>query len=54
MESNLLGKLKKKLKKKVKTDLPYLSFYKKKPETHIFFFFGPIDLLIIAHVCEGH
>jgi hypothetical protein len=30
----LLGKL----KKKVKTDLPYLSFYKKKPETHIFFF----------------
>ena len=27
-----------KLKKKVKTDLPYLSFYKKKPETHIFFF----------------
>jgi hypothetical protein len=34
----LLGKLKKKFKKKVKTDLPYLSFYKKKPETHIFFF----------------
>jgi hypothetical protein len=33
----LFGKLKKKLKKKVKTDLPYLSFYKK-PETHIFFF----------------
>jgi hypothetical protein len=33
-----LGKLKKKFKKKVKTDLPYLSFYKKKPETHIFFF----------------
>jgi hypothetical protein len=33
----LLGKLKKKFKKKVKTDLPYLSFYKKKPETHIFF-----------------
>jgi hypothetical protein len=30
--------LKKKFKKKVKTDLPYLSFYKKKPETHIFFF----------------
>jgi hypothetical protein len=28
----------KKFKKKVKTDLPYLSFYKKKPETHIFFF----------------
>jgi hypothetical protein len=35
----LLGKLKEKVKKKeVKTDLPYLSFYKKKPETHIFFF----------------
>jgi hypothetical protein len=34
----LLGKLKKKVGKKVKTDLPYLSFYKKKPETHIFFF----------------
>jgi hypothetical protein len=34
----LLGKFKKKFKKKVKTDLPYLSFYKKKPETHIFFF----------------
>jgi hypothetical protein len=34
----LLRKLKKKFKKKVKTDLPYLSFYKKKPETHIFFF----------------
>jgi hypothetical protein len=34
----LLGKLKKKFKKKVKTDLPYLTFYKKKPETHIFFF----------------
>ena len=34
----LFGKLKKKFKKKVKTDLPYLSFYKKKPETHIFFF----------------
>jgi hypothetical protein len=33
----LLGKLKKSLKKRVKTDLPYLSFYKKKPETHIFF-----------------
>jgi hypothetical protein len=33
----LLGKLKKKFKKKDKTDLPYLSFYKKKPETHIFF-----------------
>jgi hypothetical protein len=34
----LLRKLKKKVKKKeVKTDLPYLSFYKKKPETHIFF-----------------
>jgi hypothetical protein len=32
----LLGKFKK-LKKKVKTDLPYLSFYKRKPETHIFF-----------------
>ena len=29
----LLGKF----KKKVKTDLPYLSFYKKKLETHIFF-----------------
>ena len=29
---------KKSLKKKVKTDLLYLSFYKKKPETHIFFF----------------
>jgi hypothetical protein len=27
-----------KFKKKVKTNLPYLSFYKKKPETHIFFF----------------
>ena len=26
----LLGKFKKKFKKKVKTDLPYLSFYKKK------------------------
>jgi hypothetical protein len=35
----LLGKLKK-FKKKVKTDLPYRSFYKKKPETHIYFF-GP-------------
>ena len=34
----LLGKFKKKFKKKVKTNLPYLSFYKKKPETHIFFF----------------
>jgi hypothetical protein len=34
----LFGKLKKNLKKEVKTDLPYLSFYKKKPETHIFFF----------------
>jgi hypothetical protein len=34
----LFGKLKKKFKIKVKTDLPYLSFYKKKPETHIFFF----------------
>jgi hypothetical protein len=34
----LLRKLKKKLKRKVKTDLPYLSFYKKKPESHIFFF----------------
>jgi hypothetical protein len=34
----LLGKFKKKFKKKVKTDLPYLSFYKKKLETHIFFF----------------
>jgi hypothetical protein len=32
----LLGKLKKSLKK-INTDLPYLSFYKKKPETHIFF-----------------
>ena len=29
----LLGKF----KKKFKTDLPYLSFYKRKPETHIFF-----------------
>ena len=34
----LLGKFKKKFKK-IKTDLPYLSFYKRKPETHIFF--GP-------------
>jgi hypothetical protein len=34
----LFGKLKKSFKKKVKTDLPYPSFYKKKPETHIFFF----------------
>jgi hypothetical protein len=34
----LFRKLKKKFKKKVKTDLPYLSFYKKKPETHIFFY----------------
>jgi ribonuclease HIII len=35
----LFEKLKKKLKKKeVKTNLPYLSFYKKKPETHIYFF----------------
>jgi hypothetical protein len=33
----LLGKFKKKFKKKVKTDLPYLSFYNRKPETHIFF-----------------
>jgi hypothetical protein len=33
-----------KFKKKVKTDLPYLSFYKKKPETHIIFF-GPTILL---------
>ena len=33
----LLGKFKKKFKKEVKTDLPYLSFYKRKPETHIFF-----------------
>jgi uncharacterized metal-binding protein len=41
----LLGKLKKKFKKKVKTDLPYLSFYKKKPETHIFFF-GPTIIII--------
>jgi hypothetical protein len=40
----LFGKLKKKFKKKVKTDLPYLSFYKKKPEPHIFFF-GPRALL---------
>jgi hypothetical protein len=40
----LLGKFKKKFKKKVKTDLPYLSFYKRKPETHIFFF-GPIQNL---------
>ena len=29
-DPKLLGKLKKKFKKKVKTDLPYLSFYKKK------------------------
>jgi uncharacterized protein (DUF433 family) len=41
----LLGKLKKKVKKKeVKTDLPYLSFYKKKPETHIFFFLAQYDI----------
>jgi hypothetical protein len=33
----LLGNFLKKFKKKVKTDLPYLGFYKKKPETHIFF-----------------
>ena len=42
----LFGKLKKKLKKKVKTDLPYLSFYKKKPETHIFFFLPYIPYFI--------
>jgi hypothetical protein len=41
----LFGKLKKKFKKKeVKTDLPYLSFYKKKPETRIYFF-GLVDWL---------
>jgi hypothetical protein len=40
----LFGKFKKKFKKKVKTDLPYLSFYKKKPETHIFFF-GPMYII---------
>jgi hypothetical protein len=41
----LLGKLKKKFKKKeVKTDLPYLSFYKKKPETHIFFFWPKLSI----------
>jgi hypothetical protein len=34
----LLGKFKKKLKKKLKPTYPCLSFYKKKPETHIFFF----------------
>jgi hypothetical protein len=34
----LLGKFLKKFKKKLKTDLPYLSFYKRKPETRIFFF----------------
>jgi hypothetical protein len=35
----VVRKIKKKsLKQKVKTDLPYLSFYKRKPETHIFFF----------------
>jgi hypothetical protein len=33
----LLRKFKKKFKKKVKTNLPYLTFYKKKPETNIFF-----------------
>jgi hypothetical protein len=33
----LIGKLKS-LKKEVKTNLPYLGFYKKKPETHIIFF----------------
>jgi hypothetical protein len=42
----LFGKLKKKFKKKVKTDLPYLSFYKKKPETHIFFFWPNQSLTV--------
>jgi hypothetical protein len=49
----LLGKLKKKFKKKVKTDLPYLSFYKKKPETHIFFF-GLITQFRDAIICYFH
>jgi hypothetical protein len=44
----LLGKLKKKLKKKVKSDLPYLSFYKRKPETRIFFF-GPTYVELLHH-----
>ena len=46
MASGRYENLKKKLKKKeVKTDLPYLSFYKKKPETHIFFFgLGTVSL----------
>jgi hypothetical protein len=43
----LLRKLKKSLKKKVKTDLPYLSFYKKKPETHIYFFWPNHDEIIL-------
>jgi hypothetical protein len=51
----LLGKLKKKFKKKVKTDLPYLSFYKK-PETHIFFFalVYTHELVITARQLDSH
>jgi hypothetical protein len=37
-----------KLKKKVKTDLPYLSFYKKKPETHIFFFWPRTNIEVFC------
>jgi hypothetical protein len=46
----LLRKLKKKFKKKVKTDLPYLSFYKKKPETHTYFFFGLIYTIFEIYI----
>ena len=46
----LLGKFKK-LKKKVKTDLPYLSFYKRKPETHIFFWPYPKFIVLYEKSC---
>ena len=49
----LFGKLKKKFKKKVKTDLPYLSFYKKKPESYIFFFWPKLKLeALFSHAFE--
>jgi hypothetical protein len=49
----LFGKLKKSLKKKVKTDLPYLRFYKKKPETHIFFFWPRDSFTFVTKICSA-
>jgi hypothetical protein len=50
----LLGKFKKKLKKKVKTDLPYLSFYKRNRKPTYFFLPNTGPLLELAELSCMH